>query len=266
MDTHSPFGSTTNSSHNSSHNNSTSNLHGTNLLGTILHHNPSTTTTTTSSSTTNVGFTPEMRDKQARGKDPYAERSDEESDFEGGGIENRLGLGGSGSGSGFAGRNGGGGGVGVGSGRGMGMGMGRGMGMGMTGMTGRGGAGGAGGVGGGLSWGERNNVRRKVEISGNAKAFSSMSASNHHVDYDVLEKRRIASMFLNDPELLVTHAESSGMTIAGSRHHFMLMLCGYDNGPRKRTTQASSSVSSGSSSLLYHGAHQSGSGYNNSRV
>ncbi|KAK3955557.1 hypothetical protein QBC32DRAFT_34753 [Pseudoneurospora amorphoporcata] len=224
MDTHSPFASTT-TSHNTSRNNSTYNL-----------NNLPTTTTTSSSSTTNVGFTSEMRDKQARGKDPYAERSDEESDFEGG---ERLALGG--AGSGFAGRNGG---VGAG-GRGMG-----------RGMTGRGGA-------GGLSWGERNNVRRKVEISGNAKAISSMSSnSNRHVDYDTLEKRRKASLFLNDPELLITHAEASGMTIAGSRHHFMLMLCGYDNAPRKKATQGSSSVSSGSSSRLYQAHHQAGSGYN----
>ncbi|KAJ4395071.1 hypothetical protein N0V85_006689 [Neurospora sp. IMI 360204] len=88
-----------------------------------------------------------------------------------------------------------------------------------------------------------------------------MSNSSHHVDYDTREKRRKASMFLNDPELLITHAEASGMTIAGSRHHFMLMLCGYDNKPRKKANQGSSSVSSGSSSRVY----QAGSGYN-SRV
>lgn len=88
-----------------------------------------------------------------------------------------------------------------------------------------------------------------------------MSDSNRNVDYDTLEKRHKASTFLNDPELLITHAETSGMTIAGSRHHYMLMLCGYDNQPRKKGTYGSSSVSSGSSSRF----RQTGSGYN-SRV
>ncbi|KAK3484758.1 hypothetical protein B0T13DRAFT_520613 [Neurospora crassa] len=215
MDSHSPFASTTT---NSSHNNSTSNLH----------NNPSTT----SSSITNVGhsnFTPEMRDKQARGKDPYAERSDEESDFDGGGPAVGMMGRSMGAGGGVGGRV-----------------LGRG--------TGRGGA-------GGLSWGERKEVRRKVEISGNAKALSSMSNSNHHVDYDTREKRRKASMFLNDPELLITHAEASGMTIAGSRHHFMLMLCGYDNKPRKKSAQGSSSVSSGPSSRMYQGVPRREAGW-----
>lgn len=54
-------------------------------------------------------------------------------------------------------------------------------------------------------------INHRVEISGNAKALSSMSNSSHHVDYDTREKRRKASMFLNDPELLITHAEASGM-------------------------------------------------------
>ncbi|KAK3392654.1 hypothetical protein B0T20DRAFT_456101 [Sordaria brevicollis] len=244
MDTHSPFGFS--STTNSSHNNSTSNLH----------QNPSTQSSATmvggaggggwqgQGHHTHSNFTPEMRDKQARGKDPYAERSDEESDFEGG--ESSV----MGGGGGFMGGRSGAAGAGAG-GRGAG-GLGTGM--------GRAAGGGGGGGRGGLAWGERRDVRRRVEISGNAKLHGSMS---NHVDYATLEKRQKASMFLNDPELLITHAEATGMTIAGSRHHFMLMLCGYDNQPRKKTgTHGTSSVSSGSSSRY----HQTGSGYSSSRV
>ena len=52
---------------------------------------------------------------------------------------------------------------------------------------------------------------QRVEISGNAKDLSRMPNSSHHIDYETRERRRKASMFLNDPELLITHAESTGM-------------------------------------------------------
>jgi hypothetical protein len=47
-------------------------------------------------------------------------------------------------------------------------------------------------------------------------------------DFSRVERRKKAITFLDDPELLMMHAQSTGESIAAARLHFTKMLCGYD--------------------------------------
>ncbi|KAK4190190.1 hypothetical protein QBC35DRAFT_449580 [Podospora australis] len=109
----------------------------------------STISTTSSSSALGDSFTPKMRDRQARGKDPY----------------------GSEDGSG----------------------------------------------GSDMSDGE-GRLRLRPSEQGAQKE-----------DYTSRERRERAQGFLNNPELLMMYAQSSGLTVPGARLHFMKILCGLDD-------------------------------------
>ncbi|KAL2149446.1 hypothetical protein VTH82DRAFT_8097 [Thermothelomyces myriococcoides] len=47
-------------------------------------------------------------------------------------------------------------------------------------------------------------------------------------DFARVEKRQKAIAFLENPELLMMYAQSTGESIAAARLHFTKMLCGYD--------------------------------------
>lgn len=47
-------------------------------------------------------------------------------------------------------------------------------------------------------------------------------------DFSRVESRKKAIAFLDNPELLMMHAQSTGESIAAARLHFTKMLCGYD--------------------------------------
>ncbi|KAK4655982.1 hypothetical protein QC762_307250 [Podospora pseudocomata] len=51
-------------------------------------------------------------------------------------------------------------------------------------------------------------------------------------DYASRELRQKAIAFLDNPELLMMYAQSTGDSIPGARLHFMRLLCGYDDLPQ----------------------------------
>ncbi|KAK3683738.1 hypothetical protein B0T22DRAFT_259548 [Podospora appendiculata] len=48
-------------------------------------------------------------------------------------------------------------------------------------------------------------------------------------DFAATERRQKAIAFLENPELLMMYAQSTGDSVAGARYHFTKMMCGYDN-------------------------------------
>ncbi|KAG7285136.1 hypothetical protein NEMBOFW57_009757 [Staphylotrichum longicolle] len=48
-------------------------------------------------------------------------------------------------------------------------------------------------------------------------------------DYARVERRQQAIAFLDNPELLIMYAQSTGDTVPAARLHFTKMLCGYDD-------------------------------------
>ncbi|KAK1836182.1 hypothetical protein QBC39DRAFT_243103, partial [Podospora conica] len=47
-------------------------------------------------------------------------------------------------------------------------------------------------------------------------------------DFNRLEKRQYAIAFLENPEMLMMYAQSTGDSIPGARLYFTRMLCGYE--------------------------------------
>ncbi|KAK4181129.1 hypothetical protein QBC36DRAFT_129398 [Triangularia setosa] len=63
-------------------------------------------------------------------------------------------------------------------------------------------------------------------------------------DFARTELRQKAIAFLDNPELLMMYAQSTGDSIPGARLHFMRILCGYDEIPHHSSgSKASSSAS-----------------------
>ncbi|KAK0634615.1 hypothetical protein B0T17DRAFT_513797 [Bombardia bombarda] len=56
-------------------------------------------------------------------------------------------------------------------------------------------------------------------------------------DFETRERQEKALAFLDNPELLMMYAQSTGNSIPGARLHFMKMLCGYDKEEEKSKQQ-----------------------------
>ncbi|KAK0674519.1 hypothetical protein QBC41DRAFT_2164 [Cercophora samala] len=63
-------------------------------------------------------------------------------------------------------------------------------------------------------------------------------------DFASRELRQKAIAFLDNPELLMMYAQSTGDSIPGARLHFMRMLCGYDNVPQHSSSNTASASAS----------------------
>ncbi|KAL2015017.1 hypothetical protein VTK56DRAFT_6527 [Thermocarpiscus australiensis] len=58
-------------------------------------------------------------------------------------------------------------------------------------------------------------------------------------DFSTLERRQKAIAFLDNPELLMMYAQSTGDSIPGARLHFMKMLCGYGDEEAEHASRGS---------------------------
>ncbi|KAK4198512.1 hypothetical protein QBC40DRAFT_178521 [Triangularia verruculosa] len=71
-----------------------------------------------------------------------------------------------------------------------------------------------------------------------------------------VELRQKAIAFLDNPELLMMYAQSTGDSIPGARLHFMRILCGYDEIPQHPSSgKASASTSRFASRSDHPGQH-----------
>ncbi|KAK4227960.1 hypothetical protein QBC38DRAFT_443185 [Podospora fimiseda] len=94
-----------------------------------------------------------------------------------------------------------------------------------------------------------------TDLSDRDLRFGSSSSNRlKKEDFAQAERRRTAISYLDSPEKLTIWAQSTGDSIAGARHHWMKVLCGYDN-------TASSFLSSSSSSKQNHYRQQQSSSY-----
>ncbi|PBP23740.1 hypothetical protein BUE80_DR005380 [Diplocarpon rosae] len=68
----------------------------------------------------------------------------------------------------------------------------------------------------------------------NKDTFESEDSSSEEADYgndtyENIQKRRMAAVILDSPELLMMHSQARSDSIPGTRHYFTKILCGYED-------------------------------------
>ncbi|KAK3320928.1 hypothetical protein B0T19DRAFT_253271 [Cercophora scortea] len=67
-------------------------------------------------------------------------------------------------------------------------------------------------------------------------------------DFAAIERRQTAIAFLENPELLMMYAQSTGDSITGARYHFTKMMCGYNDIDEKQQKPPTTTTTSASTS------------------